>query len=74
MADDIKQFSEETKRFIAYDKAMENLREAGLADAFIRAIEKDPEVMKAVEKLAPTSAARMARAGWSCCITVEHPR
>lgn len=73
MADDIKQFSHETKKFIAYDKAMANLKEAGLADVFIRALEKDPEVLKAVEKITPANAARLSRAGWSCCITVERP-
>jgi hypothetical protein len=73
MADNMKQFSEETKKFLAYDKAIANLKEAGLADVFIRAIEKDPEVMKAVEKLTPANAARLTRAGWSCCVTVEDP-
>ena len=38
MADNMKQFSEETKKFLAYDKAIANLKEAGLADVFIRAI------------------------------------
>jgi hypothetical protein len=73
MADDMKEFSAETKKFLAYDKAIANLKEAGLADVFIRAIEKDPEVMKAVEKLTPANAARLTRAGWSCCVTVEDP-
>jgi hypothetical protein len=68
----MKEFSDDVRKFIAYDNAMANLKEAGLADAFIKALEKDPEMMKAVEKMAPKSISA-ARAGWSCCITVSKP-
>jgi hypothetical protein len=73
MAEDMKNLSDEVRRFIAYDNAIANLKEAGLADVFIKAIEKDPEVMKAVAKIAPADAAKLARPGWSCCVTVSKP-
>ena len=68
----MKELSEDVRKFIAYDKSIANLKEAGLADAFIASIQKDPEVMKAVEKMAPKSLSA-ARTGWSCCITVSNP-
>jgi hypothetical protein len=68
----MKELSDEVRKFIAFDEAMGKLKEAGLADAFIHALEHDPETMKAVEKLAPKRPS-VARAGWSCCITVSKP-
>ena len=62
----------EVKKLIALDNAIANLKEAGLSEAFIQALEKDPGLMKAVEKMAP-KAVMAARPGWSCCITVSRP-
>ena len=68
----MKELSDEVRKFIAYDNAIANLKEAGLADAFIKALEKDPEMMRAVEKMAPKRVSAAA-VGWSCCITVSKP-
>ena len=68
----MKEMSNDVRKFIAFDNAMANLKEAGLADAFIKALESDPETMKAVEKMAPKSLAA-SKVGWSCCITVSDP-
>ncbi|HUL51169.1 MAG TPA: hypothetical protein VLU94_01160 [Candidatus Nitrosotalea sp.] len=68
----MKEVGDDVRKFIAYDKAIANLKEAGLADAFIKAVEHDPEIQKTIEKIAPKHLA-LARVGWSCCVTVEDP-
>jgi hypothetical protein len=48
---------------------MSKLQEAGLDEAFMRALEKDPELTRALDKLGSPAAS----AGWSCCVTVSNP-
>jgi hypothetical protein len=41
------------RKVLAYDQAMAKLQEAGLDEEFVRAIEKDPELLQAINKIAP---------------------
>ncbi len=59
----------ELRNVLAFDEAMGKLEEAGLADAFVAAIEKDPELQNALKRMAPRTSA--VRADWSCCVTVS---
>lgn len=62
----------QTKKALAYDAAIAKLKEAGLAEKFVAAIEADPSLMQAIEKITPrVPTAPMA--DWSCCITVGSP-
>jgi hypothetical protein len=54
------------------DEAIGKLQEAGVADAFLKAINKDPELLRAIQKVAPDFGPG-PRADWSCCITVASP-
>ena len=60
------------QKVIAYDQAMAKLQEAGLSEAFITAIERDPELLGAINKLTP-GLGQAASPGWSCCVTVSNP-
>jgi hypothetical protein len=60
------------RKVLAYDQAMAKLQEAGLDEEFVRAIEKDPELLQAINKIAPNLSGA-ASAGWSCCVTVSNP-
>jgi hypothetical protein len=60
------------RRVLAYDQAIGKLQEAGLSEAFVSAIEKDPELLGAIDKLTP-SLGLAASPGWSCCVTVNNP-
>jgi hypothetical protein len=60
------------RRVLAYDQAIAHLQEAGLSDTFVKAIEKDPELVAAIDKLTP-SLGLAASPGWSCCVTVSNP-
>jgi hypothetical protein len=51
---------------------MAKLQEAGLDGEFVRAIERDPDLLKAINKIAPNLSGA-ASAGWSCCVTVNNP-
>ncbi len=62
----------DARKLLAFDEAVANLREAGLADKFISAIEKDPELLKALEGMAPEMSLASSP-GWSCCVTVRNP-
>ncbi len=42
------------RRVLAYDQAIANLQEAGLSEAFVTAIEKDPDLLQAIDKLTPS--------------------
>jgi hypothetical protein len=60
------------RKVLAYDQAIGKLQEAGLSDAFVAAIEKDPDLLDAIDKLTP-SLGLAASPGWSCCVTVNNP-
>ena len=60
------------RRVLAYDQAIAKLQEAGLSDAFVKAIEKDSELLEALDKLSP-GLGLAASPGWSCCVTVNNP-
>jgi hypothetical protein len=60
------------RKAIAFDEAIAKLNEAGIADAFVAAIEKDPDLKASVQKLAPHLTAAVSP-GWSCCVTVSKP-
>lgn len=60
------------RKLIAYDEAIAKLQEAGLAEVFITAVEKDPELLEAINKIAPNLSGA-ASPGWSCCVTVSNP-
>jgi hypothetical protein len=60
------------RKILAYDEAMAKLQEAGLDGEFVRAIERDPDLLKAINKIAPNLSGA-ASAGWSCCVTVNNP-
>jgi hypothetical protein len=60
------------RKVLAYDEAVGKLHEAGLSENFVRAIEKDPELLKAIDKLSPDIGVA-ASPGWSCCVTVSNP-
>jgi hypothetical protein len=60
------------RKVLAYDEAMGKLHEAGLADAFIKAVEQDPDLLGAIDKLSP-EIGTAASPGWSCCVTVNNP-
>jgi hypothetical protein len=62
----------DVRKLIAYDEAIAKLQEAGLAEAFMAAVEKDPELLEAINKLAPNLSGA-ASPGWSCCVTVSNP-
>ncbi len=64
---------DEMRKVLAFDEAMAKLKEAGVAEQFVAAIKKDPELRKSLEKMAPRMSAA-ASPGWSCCITVSNPR
>jgi aspartate aminotransferase-like enzyme len=65
-------FTRGVRKVLAYDAAMAQLQEAGLSEAFVNAIEKDEELQKAVNSLAPNLGVA-ASPGWSCCVTVNNP-
>lgn len=60
------------RKMLALDEAMGKLAEAGLEEEFVRAIEKDPELLQAINKIAP-NLSNASSAGWSCCVTVNNP-
>jgi hypothetical protein len=60
------------RKVLAYDEAVGKLHEAGLGDAFVASVQKDPDLMAAIDKLAP-ELGRAASPGWSCCVTVSNP-
>jgi hypothetical protein len=64
---------DEVRKVLAFDEAVAQLQAAGIAESFIAAIEKDPNLKKAIEKMAPKLSAA-ASPGWSCCITVKNPQ
>lgn len=66
------QFVQGLRKVLAYDEAVAKLHEAGLADAFVKAVEKDPDLLSAIDKMAP-ELGRAASPGWSCCVTVQRP-
>jgi hypothetical protein len=57
---------------LAFDEAMAKLHSIGVADAFVAAIEKDPDLQKSLQKMLPRMSAA-ASPGWSCCVTVSNP-
>ena len=63
----------EMQKILQFDQAMARLTEAGLADEFVAAIQKHPELQKSLEKMAPKAAAAAKPISWSCCITVDDP-
>ncbi|HEU0142291.1 MAG: hypothetical protein KJZ78_26510 [Bryobacteraceae bacterium] len=63
---------EDVRKILAYDEAVLKLQQAGLAEAFVTAVEKDPELKASVQKLAPNLTGA-ASPGWSCCVTVSNP-
>lgn len=64
--------ADQLRKIIAYDEAIGKLQEAGIADTFLKAIDKNPELLKAIQKMAPDFGPG-PRADWSCCITVSSP-
>jgi hypothetical protein len=62
----------EVRRVLAFDEAIRKLHDAGIADQFINAVEKDPRLRASLEKMAPKLSAA-ASPGWSCCVTVNNP-
>jgi hypothetical protein len=60
------------RKVLAYDEAVAKLHEAGLGDAFVKSVQKDPDLLAAIDKLAP-DLSRAASPGWSCCVTVNNP-
>jgi hypothetical protein len=66
------EFLNQIRKGLALDEAMGKLQEAGLADAFVKAIEKDRELRGAIEKITPEQGVA-ASPGWSCCVTVQKP-
>lgn len=67
-----RQIASGLRKLLALDEAMGKLAEAGLEEQFIRAIEKDPELLQAINKIAP-NLSNASSAGWSCCVTVSNP-
>lgn len=67
-----RQIASGLRKLLALDEAMGKLAEAGLEVEFVRAIEKDPELLDAINKIAP-SLSNASSAGWSCCVTVSNP-
>jgi|PlaIllAssembly_1097288.scaffolds.fasta_scaffold3151868_1 malate synthase len=63
---------EQLQKILAYDEAIGKLAEAGIADEFLKAVDKNPELLKAIQKIAPDFGPG-PRADWSCCITVSSP-
>jgi len=66
------EFVKGLRKVLAYDEAVGKLHEAGLAEAFVRSVEKDPDLMAAIDKMAP-DIGTAASPGWSCCVTVNNP-
>ncbi len=62
----------DVRKILAYDEAIAKLQQAGLAESFVAAIDKDVELQKSLEKLAP-GLSKAASPGWSCCVTVNNP-
>ena len=62
---------EQLRKIIAYDEAIGKLAEVGVAEEFIKAVDKNPELLKAIQKIAPDFGG--PRGDWSCCITVSSP-
>ena len=60
------------RRLISYDEALGKLCEVGISDEFLAAIQKSPELMEAINKIAPDIGPGPV-ADWSCCITVNDP-
>jgi hypothetical protein len=67
-----REFMTNLRKVLALDEAMAKLQEAGLEVEFVKAIEKDPELLDAINKIAPNLSGA-ASAGWSCCVTVNNP-
>lgn len=63
---------DEVRKMLAFDDAVAKLHQAGVADAFVSAVEKDADLKASVQKMAP-SLTGAASAGWSCCVTVSNP-
>lgn len=63
---------EEVRRALSFDEAIAKLQEAGMADDFVAAIEKDPALQESLKKMAP-NLSNAASPGWSCCVTVNNP-
>ena len=66
------EFVRNLRKILAFDEAIGKLQDAGLDEEFVRVIEKDPELLKAIQKIAPNLSGA-ASAGWSCCVTVNSP-
>lgn len=64
----IKQF----QKALAYDQAIAKLHEAGVGEEFLKAVDKSPELLKAIKKIGPDIGPGPV-ADWSCCITVSNP-
>lgn len=62
----------ELRKVLAYDEALGKLHEAGVAEEFLTAVEKQPELMSAIKKIGPGIGPGPV-ADWSCCITVSSP-
>jgi hypothetical protein len=60
------------RKVIAFDEAISKLKQAGLAEKFVAAIEKDEELVAAIEKITPRDPSG-PMADWSCCVTVNDP-
>ena len=60
------------QKVLAYDEAIGKLEEAGVAVEFLSAIEKNPELLESIKKIAPKFESRMMME-WSSCITVKNP-
>lgn len=62
------------RKFLSYDEAIGKLHEAGVAEEFLKAIDKNPELLNAINKIAPDlGPSPDLLAGWSCCVTVDRP-
>lgn len=66
------EFNRGLRKVLAFDEAVAKLQEAGVSQAFVRAIEKDPDLLAAVDKINP-DLGLAASPGWSCCVTVSNP-
>ena len=60
------------RRLLAYDEAIGKLHDAGVSEEFLMAIEKNRELMEAINEIAPNIGPGPV-ADWSCCITVGNP-
>lgn len=64
--------AQQLKKVLVYDEAIGKLHEAGVGEEFLKAIDENPELLKAIKKIGPDIGPG-PMADWSCCITVDHP-